>query len=771
MSVCCRPLLTLGLIFRISALCVFAQTELRVEFAHGSEGDTVQLPISFQSEGSQVALQFDLTFDPLRLALDEPAIAETIGTDHILASNDLGAGHWRIVIYSPTNALLDTGLVAHLPVTVRPNPPIGVIPVVPTAPIVQSDGEGNPSMPAAVSGGISVGDLDLDGVGDVAEDGSPNDGDFNGDGVADSAQSHVASLANAVDGRYVVLETSPDASLMQVMARNSPSAVDQPAEVEFPVGFLEYRIEGLVPGGSQTVVLRLPEGVVANRFYQYGPTQEDASAHWYEFLFDGVSGTEFDGNRVLIHFQDGARGDHDLTVNGRVAALGGPGVGDPFVLLLPFYRGEEGSFTGFAISNWGPRISNITYNAYGTDGRLLATGSNPAPFQLAGRTQLARQGFQIFNADINSDQLGWVELLSDNDQIGSFFQFGTDTLSQLDGSVAFLGQSQKLIFSRIFQGPEAFRGQGADTRLSVINPNAEPIEFSIRLVGVDGQTVAEVERELAARAMLFETVQEIFGEGTEVDSGYIEVDVTSGEGAIGFEQIQLRDQETIIGLNAHFENDAVHSFSAQLASQTELFTNVNLINTSAQARTATLTAIREDGSHLSAPVQINLEPGEEFSEDAAQLFGAQDFVASLRVEADGPGVLGDVIFGDKLTFNYAAALPLQSETFLDAIFSQVANVPGFFTGLAFYNPNAEAAEMQIEVVSAAGITVGMVTQIVEGGERLARLVDQLVPDSAGQAGGYVRIRADRPMIAQMLFGAVKPQGITLFSAVPPAVIE
>ena len=57
------------------------------------------------------------------------------------------------------------------------------------------------------------------------------------------------------------------------------------------------------------------------------------------------------------------------------------------------------------------------------------------------------------------------------------------------------------------------------------------------------------------------------------------------------------------------------------------------------------------------------------------------------------------------------------------------------------------------------------------GERISRLVAQLVVEAVNLAGGYVRIFSTHPIIGQMLLGVVGPQGIQLFSAVPPTVIR
>ena len=718
------------------------------------------------------------------LTAGDPLPGESLA-DHVVTFNQLEAGLWRVVVYSPTNNVLRSGTAVLLPLNVNAAAPIGLHPVDFSDPVVISAAEGVALSPVSIfAGGVSLGDLDLDGVFDAEEAGAANDGDANTDGTQDSEQAHVASVQNAVDGEYLTLAVDDDLAFMQVTAQGSPSAGDMPAGVDFPWGFLDFELEGL-KGGIRTVVLTLPGGMVANAYYHYGPTPDNLEPHWYEFLFDGESGAEFDGDRVLIHFQDGKRGDHDLVLDGVIRALGGAGRQDPYVLWMPLYKGEAGQFTGFAVSNFSPRRANFAYDAHGTGGVALDVPNNPAEFQLLGGMQQAIQGFQIFGVQSDSEQLGWVEITSDNDLLGGFFQFGSDTLSRLDGSVAFSEQSAHLYLTRIFEGTTAFRGQPATTMVSVVNPNPDPIALTLKLVGKDlddAPVMREEARQLPGRGFLFESVEEIFGKGTAVSGGYIEIEVSAGTGAIAFEQIQLQEKETIIGLNASFGNEASESFSAQLASLPGLYTNTNLINTSNQTRTSTVSAIGGDGSSLADPVDIELAPGEQVELDADELFldaapagrrpQGEVLVGSLRVVSDGPGVLGDVIFGDGVDFEYAASLPLQTETLLEAVFSQVANIPGFFTGLALYNPSLETAEIEITVVTAAGVVSGQVIEELEPGERFARTVVELVPESNGQAGGYVLIRSSAGVIAQVLFGVIQPSGqITLFSAVPPTVIE
>ena len=73
-------------------------------------------------------------------------------------------------------------------------------------------------------------------------------------------------------------------------------------------------------GTASVTVEILRHGTVheVNTYWKYGRTSDDLQPHWYEFLFDGTTGAEIFGDRILIHLVDGQRGDDDLTVNGQI---------------------------------------------------------------------------------------------------------------------------------------------------------------------------------------------------------------------------------------------------------------------------------------------------------------------------------------------------------------------------------------------------------------------------------------------------------------------
>jgi parallel beta-helix repeat protein len=166
---------------------------------------------------------------------------------------------------------------------------------------------------------------DSDGVTDAIENSAPNNGDGNNDGTPDSQQNNVTSLLNAVDQEYVTI-VSEVGTLENVSATADPPAA-APDGVEFPVGFFEFTVSGLTPGGSTTVTLLLPAGHTVGTYYKYGPGPGNETHHWYEFLWDGTptgTGAEILPDRIILHFVDGQRGDNDLTVNGQIHDPGAP---------------------------------------------------------------------------------------------------------------------------------------------------------------------------------------------------------------------------------------------------------------------------------------------------------------------------------------------------------------------------------------------------------------------------------------------------------------
>ena len=220
--------------------------------------------------------------------------------------------------------------------------------------LIDSDGDGTSdcddlcpndpkkTQPGTCGCGIVDNDSDGDGTFDCQDTNDDNDGlpdgeeqgpdgndpnyDGNNDGTADYLQDNVASFHTYDDQNYVTMESPAGTSISNCNAADNPSKTNAPSNVEFSYGFFGFTIDGVGIGGATTVTLHLPVGETISTYYKYGPTPDNTTKHWYEFLYDGQTGAEISGKVITLHFVDGMRGDDDLMANSTVTDVGAPAV-------------------------------------------------------------------------------------------------------------------------------------------------------------------------------------------------------------------------------------------------------------------------------------------------------------------------------------------------------------------------------------------------------------------------------------------------------------
>lgn len=178
-------------------------------------------------------------------------------------------------------------------------------------------------------------DEDDDSIDDAVEDAAPNNGDANRDGILDSLQPQVVSFPNG-QGDYFTLIGPANVDFEDVGFVPNPSPADTPA-VAFPLGFLRFGVQGFAAGSTLTIHLLLPSSTGVNAYYRYGPTADQAQPHWYNFEFDGTTGTQIGTHSVTFLIRDGGRGDDDRFQNATIVDAGGPAAdpGAPTVSYFP----------------------------------------------------------------------------------------------------------------------------------------------------------------------------------------------------------------------------------------------------------------------------------------------------------------------------------------------------------------------------------------------------------------------------------------------------
>ncbi len=461
-------------------------------------------------------------------------------------------------------------------------------------------------------------------------------------------------------------------------------------------------------------------------------------------------------------------------------------------IFFPFYRGNLQEFSGFGVTNLDTRDALLEFSARGADGALLPSPSNPHAETLPPQHQLAKLGQELLGVAAGTEQLGWMRLSSNTPNLASFFQIGnglSGPVTRMDGSTAVLGQAKVLYFSRVYEGDavvDSLSGRlPARTLLSVANPNATDITVQFTLYAPTGQPAAgDVSRTIAAGGVLQASLHQLFNTTSPVLDGFVRAEVTSGDGAVGFELIELSD--TLLGFNATVPGSATVLYSAQLANGTSdggtIFTSLKVVNTSSSPRSLTISGFGDQGNPIGQVVTFSLAPNQTFQKDVGELFGIgavtdAQTVGSMTVEADGAGVIGDVVFGDPTRLEFAAALPLQASPFRRAVFSQVANgqlnpadpSTDTFTGIALFNPGTQSSDISVNVFDRDGNQVGATfTDTLAPHQRLSRLIEDLVPQSGSLIRGFITLKASQPIVAQELFGN---NVLKFLSAVPPTVVE
>ncbi len=173
----------------------------------------------------------------------------------------------------------------------------------------------------------TVPDADSDGVSDAKEqgpDGNDPAYDGNNDGTPDWQQSNVVSI-HSFNGIYY-LTYSVEGAVFTAFETYAPPA-GAPAEYDFSYGLFYFMISLPAKASSEPLVnMYLPQGESAASYFNYGLSPELRSDEWYEFMWDGATGGEINGNVITLHYTDGQRGDHDGQINGFITTKGGPAI-------------------------------------------------------------------------------------------------------------------------------------------------------------------------------------------------------------------------------------------------------------------------------------------------------------------------------------------------------------------------------------------------------------------------------------------------------------
>jgi hypothetical protein len=433
-------------------------------------------------------------------------------------------------------------------------------------------------------------------------------------------------------------------------------------------------------------------------------------------------------------------------------------------LYFPYLRSSSGEYTGIAIANpdrTRPAVTRIF--ARDQYGALLwnPEATVPADVTLPGGAQSARLGMEVFRFPAGVPQEGSVTIESDSTVLQGFCLTGDFGNTRLDGAEAFTRGYRELYF------PDVLQDSVMDTEIHLMNTGgfAQPVD----LVLATGNGEIMLHRVIPRGGKIGETVAKLFGFRGELHSAYVKASAPDAVLA-GFQLV--RQPDAVFGLNAlPPEGGGATLFAPQFAVGDlglHLETRLNLVNAGSAEAAVTVEVLDENGRPL-VPASWNgaLAAGGQAAVDVGRACGIEQGQGYIRVSApEGARLIGNVVYGDgdptARGLQFSAALPLFSAGARNFLFSHVAQGEGYYTGIALLA--SQGARTTVEVCDREGRTRGSVVLELAPGQRLVSLLSALLPETAGQMYGYIRVTSDRPVMGFELFGTSDGR---LLSAVPP----
>jgi hypothetical protein len=456
------------------------------------------------------------------------------------------------------------------------------------------------------------------------------------------------------------------------------------------------------------------------------------------------------------------------------------------LILFPYFQGNSNRYTGVAVANWGSTPTDVLFTAYDNSGKpTSAPGNiiNPRMMTIAPAAQLAVVAEQMHGLSLSDPHNGWIRAQSTSSQMSGFFLDGDSAQTMLSGAVAGKQTSSSLYFLRAQLSSASSPGNSYRNLIDVVNPDAtNAADVFFTLFDELGKQIGTASRSIPALGRMSEDLGSLIpGLATPRDKGYLTL--KSSTGVVSYQSIDTG--ATIFSLPAVPASTSAQLYSAQFASglagNIRYFSELNLINSSAQPRSIQIQLVGNDGAAVAKPATLPaLLPGHQYRERGENIFGLDAALSassliqgSIVITADGPGIIGDVTFGDPEKGRFIASLPLDGNPLNNLILSQVAQGSAgggkpYFTGIAMYNPGNADVDITVEVYSSQGAKMGTKSFTLPRGNRISQTLPELVSTIQEQQGGYVRISVSGGSV--IAFGLFGTQSLDFLAAVPAQAI-
>jgi len=397
----------------------------------------------------------------------------------------------------------------------------------------------------------------------------------------------------------------------------------------------------------------------------------------------------------------------------------------------------SGSQVGYALvnPNRAPAIVSFkTYDELGTE-----TGSTSVTIPAGG--QVSRLFSELFT---NTTTNGWVQATSSASGLQGF-TLGGDFVNNVDG-----------VASAAAAVDQVFPLMGNTTAIVATNPTSYQIALTMKLFTAGGSEIAAFGFTLPGRGMVIKPLLDLPFFGAEyADARYVRItgsDAFAATALVAQYLISKPEFALYNGIDVS-KTGAVLNFPHVVSGDLDGITYetaIALTNLSNADQTVTVTFTPESGFG-SRSIQVFLTAGATIREPVA--FPGSGFQNGwLQVRSGGPiaGVMVVVNAGARGA-GIAVVQP-QTTSSTEMVFSHIANVAPWSTGLAFVNTTQTTATIELVAVNPNGTEIGRASLTLNPGAKIARLLTELVPQSQASNGGFVSVRTTgTPVFALELF--------------------
>ncbi|MBZ5555526.1 MAG: hypothetical protein LAO21_22700 [Acidobacteriia bacterium] len=439
---------------------------------------------------------------------------------------------------------------------------------------------------------------------------------------------------------------------------------------------------------------------------------------------------------------------------------------------IPVPRNDATVKVGLALTNSGTSPANVLLRGFSKDpssgSRFITSVTTSITIPpLAQVSKFLSEYDTRFEGFVG----GWVEISSSSADLHAMF------LNSPTNILAFAGSSDPTATATDFVLPESKVDPLGDFEFLIINNNSVRANVTLEFIDTafyqfNKSVTLEPQEALDSKVQSFFPKLVDFP-GVPLGNGYMTVH--SSQPLSIYQQIS--NSRLMVGQSPPpLTTGSTRLFLPQFVAGPGWFTEMSLVNPSIFPLEATVSLLGEQGELVTNGVQANpvkiIIPNQgQVVIQGKTLFGITGsglVVGSVEISSPNGAIMGSAVVGDAVQGQFATAVPVLGQTCMEAVFAQVASGDaggvGYWTGLAFQNPNTSPATVLITVYSLAGDLTGQGSFTLPAGGRISKQLVELIPGFAPQLGGHIHVVSSVPVTMLEIFGNGRLDFLTTVTA-------